>query len=131
MGGRNWVQDEIDRHWVESRATTRSPTPGGGCYRRAIDGNWQRATPSGAQASYRAAVPRRQVEAALDLLHLMDMAWHDCYGPQELEVPPAVLDDVLLLAEGDLALCIRVALDAVRDFRDVRVAADEKRATNT
>ncbi|MBM7494490.1 hypothetical protein JOD64_005712 [Micromonospora luteifusca] len=71
----------------------------------------------------------RQVEAALDLLHLMDMAWHDCYGPRELEVPPAVLDDVLLLAEGDLAALIVVAREAVIDFRDVRVAADARRAT--
>jgi hypothetical protein len=39
-----------------------------------------------------------QVEAALDLLQLMDMAWHDCYGPREVEVPTAVLDDVLLLS---------------------------------
>ncbi|MEU5781086.1 hypothetical protein [Micromonospora lupini] len=69
----------------------------------------------------------RQVDAALDLLHLMDMAWHDCYGPRELEVPPAVLDDVLLLAEGDLAVLITVARQAVIDFRDVRVAADARR----
>jgi hypothetical protein len=34
----------------------------------------------------------------LDLLQLMDMAWHDCYGPREVEVPTAVLDDVLLLS---------------------------------
>jgi hypothetical protein len=70
----------------------------------------------------------KQVEAALDLLHLMDMAWHDCYGPRELEVPPAVLDDVLLLSDGDLAVLIRVAREAVIDFRDVRIAADTKRA---
>lgn len=70
----------------------------------------------------------QQVEAALDLLHLMDMAWHDCYGPQELEVPPAVLDDVLLLADGDLAVLIGVAREAVIDFRDVRMAANAKRA---
>ncbi|MCX5065342.1 hypothetical protein OOJ91_05550 [Micromonospora lupini] len=69
----------------------------------------------------------RQVDAALDLLHLMDMAWHDCYGPRELEVPPAVLDDVLLLADGDLAVLITVAREAVIDFRDVRVAADARR----
>ncbi|WP_435205717.1 hypothetical protein [Micromonospora sp. bgisy143] len=68
-----------------------------------------------------------QVDAALDLLHLMDMAWHDCYGPQELEVPPPVLDDVLLLADGDLAVLITVAREAVIDFRDVRIAADERR----
>lgn len=69
-----------------------------------------------------------EVEAALDLLHLTDMAWHDCYGPRELEVPARVLDDVLLLARGDLATLIRVARGAVIDFRDVRVAADHERA---
>jgi hypothetical protein len=67
------------------------------------------------------------VEAALDLLHLMDMAWYDCYGPRELEVPSAVLDDVLLLADGDLVALIRLARAAVSDLRDVRVAADARR----
>ncbi|MFG1869244.1 hypothetical protein [Micromonospora arborensis] len=71
-----------------------------------------------------------QIGAALDLLHLMDLAWHDCYGPRELEVPPAVLDDVLLLANGDLAALITVAREAVIDFRDVRVAADARRTTS-
>ncbi|SBT40910.1 hypothetical protein [Micromonospora narathiwatensis] len=70
----------------------------------------------------------REVEAALDLLHLTDMAWHDCYGLRELEIPPQVLDDVLLLAHGNLAMLIRVAREAVLDFRDVRVAADHERA---
>jgi hypothetical protein len=71
------------------------------------------------------------VEAALDLLHLTDMAWHDCYGPHELEIPSAVLDDVLLLASGSLASLIRVARAAVLDFRDVRVAADQQRTSRT
>jgi hypothetical protein len=62
-------------------------------------------------------------EAALDLLHLTDMAWHDCYAPQ-LEVEPRVLDDILVCAGGDLAALIRVARMAVLDFRDVRVEAD-------
>jgi hypothetical protein len=70
----------------------------------------------------------REVEAALDLLHLTDMAWHDCYGPRELEIPPQVLDDMLLLAHDDLAMLIRIARAAVLDFRDVRVAADRERA---
>jgi hypothetical protein len=73
----------------------------------------------------------REVEAALDLLALVDMAWHDCYGPRELEIPARVLDDVLLLAHGDLADLIRVAREAVTDFRDVRLAADEERAEET
>lgn len=68
-----------------------------------------------------------QIDAVLDLLHLTDLAWHDCYGPHELEVPAAVLDDVLLLADGDLALLVRTARAAVLDFRDVRLAADARR----
>lgn len=71
--------------------------------------------------------PADQVDAVLDLLHLTDMAWHDCYGPRELEMPAAVLDDVLLLANGDLAVLVRTALAAVTDFRDVRMAADARR----
>jgi len=75
-----------------------------------------------------AQFPSAHVEAALDLLHLADMAWHDCYGPRELEVPSQVLEDVLLLAEGDLARLIRISREAVLDFRDVRSAADDERA---
>jgi hypothetical protein len=74
-----------------------------------------------------ALFPADQVEAVLDLLHLTDMAWHDCYGPQELEVSADVLDDVLLLADGDLSTLISLARSAVIDFRDVRVAADARR----
>ena len=38
----------------------------------------------------------------LDLLHLTDMAWHDCYGPRELEIPEAVLDEIAGgLTEGE------------------------------
>jgi hypothetical protein len=73
----------------------------------------------------------REVEAALDLLALTDMAWHDCYGPRELEIPARVLDDVLLLAQGNLAKLIRVARQAVMDFRDVRMDADDERAKYT
>lgn len=56
-----------------------------------------------------AQFPAEQVDAVLDLLHLTDMAWHDCYGPKELEIPIDVLEDVLLLAEGSLAALIRCA----------------------
>jgi hypothetical protein len=70
-----------------------------------------------------------EVDAALDLLHLTDMAWHDCFGPSELEMPARVLDDVLLVAGGDLATLIRMARAAVLDFRDVRVAAAHIRDT--
>jgi hypothetical protein len=75
----------------------------------------------------KASFARSQVETVLDLLHLTDMAWHDCYGPRELEIPPAVLDDMLLLAHGDVEALVRIAREAVIDFRDVRVAADRER----
>lgn len=65
------------------------------------------------------------IEAALDALDLMDFAWHDCYG--KVAPPDEVLDDVLYLAEGDLAALIRQAHLAVIDFRDVRRSADAKR----
>ena len=74
------------------------------------------------------AFPGGHVDAALDLLHLADMAWHDCYGPGELAIPPEVLDDILLLADGDLSELVRVARQAVIDYRDLRVAADRRRA---
>jgi hypothetical protein len=70
----------------------------------------------------------RNAEAVLDLLHLADMAWHDCY-PNDLEIAPDVLTDVLLCSDGDLAKLIRVARQAVIDFRDVRIAADAMRAS--
>jgi hypothetical protein len=68
-----------------------------------------------------------QVDTVLDLLDLTDMAWHDCYGPRELEIPPAVLDDMLLLANGDVEALVRIAREAVIDFRDLRLAADRER----
>jgi hypothetical protein len=68
-----------------------------------------------------------EVERALDLLQLTDMAWHDCFEPKELEIPAEVLDDILLLAGGNLSKLIGLARMAVLDFRDVRVAADDVR----
>jgi hypothetical protein len=69
----------------------------------------------------------QRAEAALDLLHLADMAWHDCY-PKDLAIDPDVLADILLCSRGDLAELISVAREAVIDFRDVRLAADALRA---
>jgi hypothetical protein len=65
------------------------------------------------------------LDAALDVLDLMDLAWHDCYG--EVAPPASVLEDMLCLAEGDLGMFVRHARLAVIDSRDLRVAADAKR----
>lgn len=68
-----------------------------------------------------------RTDRALDLLELVEMAWHDAYG----EVTPTedVIDDILILSEGNLRLLIRWARLAVEDWRDVRVEADRLRAS--
>lgn len=66
-----------------------------------------------------------RTDRALDLIELMEMAWHDAYG--EVTPPEQVVDDVLLLSEGNLRPLIRWARLAVTDWRDVRVEADKVR----
>ena len=65
-------------------------------------------------------------EPALDLMELLELAWHDSHGDV---VPPAeVLEDVWLLAAGDLGRLASASRLAVTDRRDLRQAADEVRA---
>ena len=64
-------------------------------------------------------------DAALDLLELIEFAWHDCYG--EISPPDQVIDDILVVSRGRLSLCISAGLLAVKDWRDLRVAADNER----
>jgi hypothetical protein len=54
------------------------------------------------------------------------MAWHDTY--QEVSPPEDVIDDILVLSEGNLRLLIRWTRLAIIDRRDVKVAANERRA---
>jgi hypothetical protein len=61
-------------------------------------------------------------DAALDLLELLELAWHDCHG--DTTPPPQVLEDVWRAAGGDLAGLVSAARLAVTDRRDLRVAAD-------
>lgn len=42
-------------------------------------------------------------------------------------MPDHVLADVLVMADGGIVPLIRWSLEAVIDFRDVRLAADERR----
>ncbi len=67
----------------------------------------------------------KHAQVALDLFELLELAWHDCYG--EVNPPDRVVEDILVLSDGDIHRLIRVALEAVTDWRDVRVAADESR----
>jgi hypothetical protein len=64
--------------------------------------------------------------SALDLLELVEFAWHDCYD----EVTPSdeVIADMLVVCEGTLEGLIRAARLAITDSRDLRVAADNLRS---
>jgi hypothetical protein len=61
-------------------------------------------------------------EAALDLLELLELAWHDCYA----EVSPSdeVIEDVWIVSEGQLPKLVQAAKLAVEDSRDLRMNAD-------
>jgi hypothetical protein len=72
-----------------------------------------------------AAVGVNQAEAALDLLELVELAWHDCYGV--VAPPDDVIDDILLVSGGSLEGMISAGRLAVIDRRDLRLAADELR----
>jgi hypothetical protein len=73
----------------------------------------------------RATFDEASIDPALDVLDLMDLAWHDCFD--EVAPPAGVLDDVLVLSDGEVEAPVRHALAAIVDYRDVRIAADEKR----
>ena len=65
----------------------------------------------------------KELDAALDLLELLEIAWHDCYG--EPTPPEQVIDDALVVAGGSLAGLIRASRLALTDWRDLRVTALE------
>ena len=62
-----------------------------------------------------------QVDPALDLLEIFEIAWHDCYG----DITPSedIVDDVLLLSGGELTGLIRAVRLATTDWRDVKTNA--------
>jgi hypothetical protein len=68
-------------------------------------------------------------DRALDLLELVEMAWHDNYN--EITPPEDLIDDILLLSEGNLRLLIRWARLVIADPSDVRDAANGARADGT
>jgi hypothetical protein len=68
----------------------------------------------------------QRADAALDAFDLLELAWHDCYG--ESSPPEDVVEDVWLVAGGDLGNLVSAARLAVVDFRDLRMSADALRA---
>ncbi|WP_202879575.1 hypothetical protein [Serinicoccus kebangsaanensis] len=85
----------------------------------------------GRQARRAEQLPRLQeqfpddTDAAVQVLDLLELAWHDCYG--EVAPPAAVLDDVLTLAGGTVEGLVGAAHLAVTDSRDLRMAAQRAR----
>ncbi|MFF2653533.1 hypothetical protein [Streptomyces sp. NPDC058045] len=82
---------------------------------------------AGRTAKVEAVLGKDAAPAALDLLELVEFAWHDCYG--DTTPSPDVIDDILMCSRGDLARLIQYARLAVEDRRDLRVAADQIRST--
>jgi hypothetical protein len=68
------------------------------------------------------------VSAALDLLELVELAWHDCYG--QIAPPDDVVADMLLLSDGRIDKLIEAARLGVMDERDLRAAADRARSSS-
>lgn len=66
-----------------------------------------------------------RTEPALDLLELLEFAWHDCYG--EISPDDSVIDDILLVSDGTMEGLIRSVHRAVADWRDLKMAADARR----
>jgi len=64
-------------------------------------------------------------QLALDLLDIVELAWHDCYG--EVTPPPSVIEDMLALSDGTIGGLIQAALLALTDRRDLSVAAEDRR----
>jgi len=54
---------------------------------------------------------------AMELLELLEIAWHDCYG--EVTPPEQVVSDVLTCSRGQLPTLIHAASLAIKDSRDL------------
>ncbi len=76
-------------------------------------------------AKVRSLFDESDISAALDLLELVELGWHDVYG--EITPSEEVVDDILIMSSGTLEGLIRAAWLAVTDWRDLRIAADKIR----
>jgi hypothetical protein len=66
-----------------------------------------------------------RAEPALDLLEILEFGWHDCY--HDVSPPEGIIDDLLLLSDGQLDGLVKVSRSALNDWRDVQAAASQRR----
>jgi hypothetical protein len=64
----------------------------------------------------------KKARVALDLVEVMEYAWHDCYD--EITPPDEVIDDLLVCAQGSIETLIRAVHLGITDWRDLRMWAD-------
>lgn len=69
----------------------------------------------------------RHVHAALDLLELLELAWHDCY--RDISPRRRSSTTCSCFSEGSLDKLLAAAKLAVTDWRDLKVSAAEIRAS--
>ena len=63
-----------------------------------------------------------EVERALDLFEIVELAWHDIYG--EVTPPDRVVDEMLTFSRGDLKRLLSGALLGLRDPRDLHMSVN-------
>ena len=66
-------------------------------------------------------------DVALDLVEIVELAWHDTYG--DITPPPEVVEDMLVLSDGRIGGLVSAARLGLTDWRDLRVAADARRSS--
>ena len=65
------------------------------------------------EAGVRAVFAESETSAALDLLELTELAWHDVYD--EISPSEEIVDDMLVVSQGTLQGLVRAARLAVTD----------------
>jgi hypothetical protein len=64
-----------------------------------------------------------QASAGLDLLELVEYAWHDCSG--EITPPDDVILNILVCSRGKLSVMVHAAKLAIDDWRDLQLWAEQ------
>jgi hypothetical protein len=77
------------------------------------------------RAAFVEAFGTKEAPVALDLVEILELAWHDVYGA--VTPPPEIIDDLLVCSRGRLDLLVQAAHLGVTDWRDLRVQAESER----